>query len=295
MNKTFRWSFSFLFMLCIAGCSDGTHKQSRQNNQGSDQLAAADLAHNRSDRMAAADPARNAITQVATIDALLAGVYDGHMTLETLRTYGDFGIGTYEGLDGEMVLLDGIFYQVRADGKVYQPAPETLTPFACVIHFSADYSLQLNGSLDMGSLEDLIDSLIPQQNRFVAFRIKGDFGHMRTRSVPAQKKPYPPLAEVTRFQPVFDMNDIQGTLIGFRSPAFVQGVNVPGYHMHFLADDHSGGGHILGFTMKSAHLDMDTIHSWLSMYMPSDNDAFHQADLSVDRSQELKAVERESY
>jgi acetolactate decarboxylase len=282
MNKTFRWSISLLFFLCIFGCNLNDKQQQEQTNQPSDQL------------QAAADPAHNAITQVATIDALLAGVYDGHMTLETLRTFGDFGIGTFEGLDGEMVLLDGTFYQVKSDGKVYQPGPETQTPFACVIHFSADHILPINKRHNMSSLEALIDSLVPQQNRFVAFRLHGQFNHMRTRSVPAQKKPYPPLAEVTRFQPIFDMHDIPGTLIGFRSPTFVQGVNVPGYHMHFLADDHSGGGHILAFTMLSGKMEMDTVHSWLNLYMPSDSDAFHQADLSVDRSQELHYVEKEN-
>lgn len=173
MRKTFYYSFSFLFILCITGCNNSYKKQNERNNQLSDQA------------LAAAGAAGNAITQVATMDALLAGVYDGHMSLEALRTFGDFGIGTFEGLDGEMILLDGVFYQVKADGKVYQPGLETQTPFACVINFSADHSLEINGQRDMSNLEALIDSLVPQQNRFVAFRLQGQFDHMRTRSVPA--------------------------------------------------------------------------------------------------------------
>ena len=263
-------------MLCISGCSSGSHNQDAQNEQP-----------------AVTGAAGNAITQVSTIDALLAGVYQGHMSLEELQAYGNFGIGTFEGLDGEMILLEGIFYQVKADGKVYQPGKETRTPFACVIHFSEDYSLTISSIQDMGSLEALIDSLVPHQNRFVAYSLHGTFSHMRTRSVPAQTKPYPPLAEVTQFQPVFDLNDITGTIIGFRSPAFVKGVNVPGHHMHFLADDHTGGGHILAFSLLSGQLEMDTSHSWLNLYLPSDSEAFHQADLSTDRTKELHYVEKE--
>lgn len=234
------------------------------------------------------------ITQVATIDALLGGVYDGHMSLETLRTHGDFGIGTFEALDGEMILLDGAFYQVRADGRVYRPALSERTPFACVTTFTPDNSETIEAPLDLAGLEARIDALVPQPNRFCAFRVHGEFSHMRTRSVPAQQKPYPPLATVTQTQPVFDLTNVCGTLVGFRAPPFVKGVNVPGYHLHFLSDDRQSGGHVLGFDMMSGGtLQADTVHEWLHLFLPADSAAFGGADLAQDRTADLQAVEKE--
>ena len=237
-------------------------------------------------------PSSNGITQVATIDALLTGVYDGHMSLQTLRGYGDFGIGTFEGLDGEMILLDGTFYQVRADGKIYKPALSIRTPFACVTKFVADRREAIKNPIDMKALEARIDALVPQPNRFCAFIARGEFNRVKVRSVPAQGKPYPPLAAVTKNQPVFNLSKVRGALIGFRAPPFVKGVNVPGYHMHFLAADHSGGGHVLDFEMAGGTLEADTVHEWLNVYLPTESASFGAADLSKDRNAELQAVEK---
>ncbi|MEI6970334.1 MAG: acetolactate decarboxylase [bacterium] len=237
-------------------------------------------------------PSTGGITQVATIDALLTGVYDGHISLETLRRYGDFGIGTFEALDGEMILLGGKFYQVRADGKVYRPDLSVKTPFASVTRFAADHSEIIEKPVDMKALEARVDAMVPQQNRFCAFMVRGAFNSVRTRSVPAQMKPYPPLAEVTKTQPVFSLANVRGTLVGFRCPPFVKGVNVPGYHIHFLADDLSAGGHVLDFELAAGVLEADTVHEWLHLYLPQENEAFGVSDLSKDRSEDLRAVEK---
>lgn len=235
----------------------------------------------------------NGITQVATFDALLTGVYDGHLSLRELSGYGDFGIGTFDGLDGEMVYLDGTFYQVRSDGKVYRPALSVRTPFASVTAFEADHRQAVTAPMDFEGLQSRVDQIVPAQNRFCALAVHGTFSHVRVRSVPAQKKPYPPLVEVARNQPIFEFSRISGTLVGFRSPDFVKGVNVPGYHVHFLADDLSGGGHVLAFEMEEGILELDTVHEWLNIYMPPESEAFASADLTRDRSGEMESVEKE--
>ena len=231
------------------------------------------------------------ITQVATIDALLAGVYEGHMSLAQLRGYGDFGIGTFDHLDGELILLDGRFYKARADGHIYRPALSERTPFASVTKFVPDLRHAVE-SLDLKGLEARIDSLVPQTNRFCAFMLRGTFHEVRVRSVPAQMKPYRPLVEVTATQPVFTLKDVRGTLIGFRSPPFVKGVNVPGYHMHFLTEDRTAGGHVLSFDLPRGDLAMDTVNEWLHVYLPSESAAFGATDLSRDRSADLEAAEK---
>ena len=237
---------------------------------------------------------QDGITQVATIDALLAGVYDGHMSLHELGGYGDFGIGTFEGLDGEMVLLNGTFHKVRANGKVYQPSLSERTPFACVTRFVPDCRKQIATPINMNGVEALVNTLVPEDNRFCAFTMRGVFSRVITRSVPAQKKPYPPLVEVTRNQSVFTITNICGTIVGFRSPAFVKGVNVPGFHIHFLANDLSGGGHVLDFEITRGLLEADTVHQWLHVYLPSGSSSFSSADLKKDRSTDLQSVEKQT-
>ncbi len=236
--------------------------------------------------------APDGITQVATIDALLTGVYDGHMTLAELLRHGDLGIGTFEGLDGEMVVLDGVVHQVRSDGRVYRPAPEVLTPFACVTRFRTDRLEPAAGPMDFPALQAKVDAIVPGENRFVALRLRGEFKAMKTRSVPAQRKPYPPLAEVTKSQPVFDLGRVRGTLLGFRSPPFVKGVNVPGYHLHFLADDRSGGGHVLAFELERGVLEIDETHAWMRVELPAPGSPFDAANLREDRTADLYRVEK---
>jgi acetolactate decarboxylase len=138
--------------------------------------------------------------QVSTIDALMQGVYDGNTSLKELSENGDFGIGTFNTLDGELILENGTFYQVKSDGKVYRPSDEIKTPFASVVHFAPEDSIAIN-NLDFLKLKQVIDSLMGSQNYFYAIRLEGNFETVHTRSVPAQVKPYRPLIEVTQKQP----------------------------------------------------------------------------------------------
>ena len=234
---------------------------------------------------------RDTVTQVSTIDAILAGAYEGQVRCCDLAEYGNLGIGTFNDLDGEMVFLDGKFYQVRADGKVYSPDSNEKTPFAAVVDFEKDIVAQLDSGLDLSGLEAVIDKTVPNQNIFCALRIKGEFSVMKTRSVPAQSKPYPPLTEVTKNQPVFDMENISGTIVGFRCPSYVKGVSVPGYHLHFISDDFTAGGHILGLSVKRAVAEIDICNRFL-LILPDDENGFGKVGLSIDRSDDLKKAEK---
>lgn len=238
-----------------------------------------------------AGPSRNTVFQTSTIDALLAGVYDGDLTLRELRRQGDFGIGTYDNLDGEMVLLEGEFYQIKADGRVYSPDLNGETPFATVCRFRPDMQLAIPEGSDMAAVEALIDRAAPNPNLFYAIRVDGHFKTMRTRSVPAQGRPYPPLKDVAATQPVFDREHVSGTIVGFRCPPFVAGVNVPGYHLHFISQDRSFGGHILAFETLTGQAQVDELDRFV-MKLPRTAD-FAEVDLTRDRQQELTGVEKE--
>ena len=231
------------------------------------------------------------ITQVSTIDAILAGAYDGQMAGEELVSYGDFGIGTFDKLDGEMVLLDSVVYQVKADGNVYRPRGGLTTPFAAVVNFKKDKTVELKASADFEELKKILNAAAPNMNVFCAMKVRGTFARMKTRSVPAQQKPYPPLTEVTKNQPVFEMANVSGTIVGFRSPVYVKGVGVPGYHLHFISDDKKAGGHVLDFEIEKGIAEIDFCNRFL-LILPEGQSGFESVDLSLDREGDLEKAER---
>ncbi len=233
--------------------------------------------------------AKPAVTQVNTIDSLLAGVYDGSMTLAELKNYGDFGIGTFTRLDGEMVLLNGVVYQVRADGKVYRPDDGVTTPFAAVAFWSPQTCEPLS-KLDFRQFCERFDVLDSNRNGVVALKITGRFASVKVRSVPAQDKPYRPLAEVTKSQPEFTLEHVTGTVVGYRLPPFVKGINVPGYHLHFIDDSRMAGGHILDFELDRGTVEWRECNVF-TILLPSGDSAFAAADLTLDRSRELHQAE----
>ena len=233
---------------------------------------------------------KDTVTQISTIDALLAGAYDGQMTVGELLTHGDLGIGTFDALDGEMIVIDHQAYQARADGTVHLTPSDTATPFASVVNFKADTTTGLKGALTEKMFQATADKLAPNQNLFLAVRFDGTFPSMKVRSVSKQEKPYPPLAEAVQHQAVFEYTNVAGTVLGFRCPAFVKGVNVPGWHLHFISKDRKIGGHILGFTAAGGNLRLDTCDRFY-MILP-EQQQFSILDLSQDRSKELEKVEK---
>jgi acetolactate decarboxylase len=184
--------------------------------------------------------------QASTIGALLEGAYDGDLSFAELAEHGDLGLGTLNGLDGEMIALDGRFYRADVDGAVSEVDGATRTPFAVVTDFTPSLDVQIGGPLEHDDLLAVLDRLIPADAASCAIRIDGRFGLVRARSVPRQHPPYRPLTEVVAEQHVFELADVSGTMLGFRFPAYAEGIEVSGYHLHFISDDRSRGGHVLG-------------------------------------------------
>jgi acetolactate decarboxylase len=230
------------------------------------------------------------LTQFSVIDALLAGNYDGSLTCGALRRAGDFGIGTFDALDGEMTVLNGIVYAIRSDGRVEQVPDSETTPFATVTFFVPDVTIGwAGGALSYAAFQEELRRLLPTPNHFYAVWVYGRFNRVKTRSVPRQAPPYPPLAEVTKNQSVFEFSDVEGNLVGFWSPPFVKGVNVPGWHFHFLTRDRTGGGHVLDFEMRNGGTWLDG-KSRITVLLPKAGD-FLKTDLAPNREAELHRVE----
>ena len=235
-------------------------------------------------------PKRDTLFQVSITDALLAGAYDGDITFKELGKHGDFGLGTFQSLDGEMVELDGSFYQVKTDGVAYPVDNAMTTPFAEVTFFEADRSERLDKCENYAQLEQHLDALLPTENIFYAIKVDGVFDYVKARSVPKQDKPYPPLAEAIKDQSVFEFNDVGGTIVGFRCPEYVDGTNVPGYHFHFITEDRQAGGHLLECRLQNVTVQIDYT-SRFYMVLPESND-FYQTDLSQDNQGKPEEVEK---
>ena len=228
--------------------------------------------------------------QVSTIDALMQGVFDGFYSFNDLMARGDFGIGTFDALDGEMVALDGEYYQVRADGVAYPVQGDMTAPFAAVTRFEADQTAALENASNFTELARQMDRHLPSPNAFYALRIDGTFPYVQTRSVPAQKRPYPRLVEAVENQSVFNFTNVTGSVVGIWSPDFVKGVNVPGYHLHFITEDRKAGGHILEIQVSNATAQVD-VTAGFAMQLLSSGD-FYNVNLSGDLQEELERIEK---
>ncbi|MCR3760950.1 acetolactate decarboxylase [Clostridium felsineum] len=198
------------------------------------------------------DRVPNHIYQMSTINALVSGLYDGCASLKKLLTKGDFGLGTFEDLDGELTLLNGEFYRTRPDGSICKCLEGESVPFAVVTKLENYNEYQIDNCNSYDELKKSLDGFIDSKNIFYAFYIQGEFNYVKTRTVVKQCRPYRPMTEVVRDQPIFNYENIEGYIIGFRCPSYVEGLNVPGYHFHFLSKDKKLGGHVSEVSVKKA-------------------------------------------
>jgi acetolactate decarboxylase len=229
--------------------------------------------------------------QVSTIDALMQGVFDGVEPVGEIRKHGDLGIGTFDALDGEMIVLDGVVYQAKADGHIYTAADNQTTPFATVTYFNRDHSAITDSPMNLSVFTSTMADRLPTRNMVYAVRMHGTFPSMKVRAIPAQHKPYPTLANASVNQSVYIFSDTTGTVIGFYTPVFFKGINVAGYHLHFISDDRKTGGHILDLTVPANTTVEYDITPGFAMALPTSGD-FTGIDLSQDLSGDLERVEK---
>jgi len=238
-----------------------------------------------------AEREHHVLFQASTIGALLDGAYDGDLSFAELAEHGNLGLGTLNGLDGEMIALDGGFYRADVDGRVDGVGADTRTPFAVVTRFEPTIDRMLGGPLDHGGLLAQLDELIPAQAASCAMRLDGRFELVRARSVPRQIPPYRPLTEVVLEQHVFELSDVEGTMLGFRFPDYVEGIEVSGYHLHFISADRSRGGHVLSSRSNGLRVRLDP-SSELHIELPPSLD-LADPGLAAATHAAVEAVERE--
>lgn len=199
---------------------------------------------------------RHTIFQNSLMTALLDGIYDGEMTIGELLGKGNFGIGTFDALDGEMIILDGICYQLRGDGTATVADLDQGTPFAVATNFVPRIKVAAPKGLKREELSSFIDDLEPSANYTYAVRITGRFSSVVTRTVVKQSKPYPPLTQAVGGDKELRFSDVDGIIGGFRTPVFEKGISVPGCHVHFIDAERTSGGHVLDYTVDEATIEL---------------------------------------
>lgn len=223
--------------------------------------------------------------QHGTLGLLVPGLFTGTKTIEALLEHGDTGIGTIEGLDGEMIVIDHVAYCAKSDGSVQVVDPEQTVPFASV-HF-ADQNLVKTTyqNLTQAALESQLIAQFPYQNIFFAVTIHGVFKTMKTRVVKKQTPPYPTLVQTADQQAVFEQEGVSGTVVGYYAPAMYQGMTVGGFHVHFLSDQKDFGGHILDFALDHGEITLQPFSN-VDLSLPTNDPAFmHEQFADVEQIQ----------
>ena len=229
--------------------------------------------------------------QASLLQALALGEYDGLITIGELKKNGNMGIGTFDGLDGEMVMLDGIVYKASADGTVSVVNDDVTTPFANVT-FAADDLSKTVTATSMKGLNEELDGVVASEgiNSVYFIRLDGTFDNIRVRSVSRQKRPYRKLADaLSSEQFEWTLKEIGGTVVGLYCPSYMSAVNNHGWHLHFISDDRKKGGHVLDLSVEKGKCTFTKVDS-LKILLP-DNGSFHSLDLSQDQERDIKRIE----
>ena len=230
--------------------------------------------------------------QVALLQSLTQGYYDGIITVGELKKHGDTGIGTFEGVNGEMIVLDGVVYQALSDGSINKPADDERVPFSNITWFEKDGQLELTDVGSMQALQDKLNEIVSEKgkNMFYMVKASGKFNHIKVRSEYKQEKPYIMLDEaLAKDQVELDLDDASGTMVGVYCPDYMSGLNSAGWHFHFITEDLSKGGHVLAVDIKNAGAEYDVTDGF-EMYLP-DNRDFQNMDLSKNVDEAIKNAE----
>ena len=235
---------------------------------------------------------RETVYQVALLQSLTQGHYDGIIKVSELKKHGDTGIGTFEGVNGEMIVIDGKVYQALGDGTVKEADDDETVPFSNVSFFDSDVSFALKDIKDMASFKAELDKTVNQngKNMFYLVKVSGTFDKMYVRSEIKQEKPYKSLDKALETdQREFKYENITGTVVGLYCPDYMSGLNAAGWHFHFISDDRTKGDHMLDLSFKSAKAELDITPSFV-MKLSDDSD-FQSMEFAKNVDDAIKKVE----
>ena len=219
------------------------------------------------------------VFQTSTVEALLAGAYEGDVTIGEVLEHGDLGLGTLNGLDGELIVIDGRAWKAALDCTLVPVADNARTPYAVVVPFTPGDPIALLGPHGDSDLDPHVGARLGSGP--VAIRIDGRFEQVHVRSVPKQQRPFPPLADAISHQHVAELRHVSGTMVGFCFPDPLDGIEMVGWHLHFATEDRTRGGHVLSYTLLEATAWIDDVTD-LHVELPPKVDVHREAMLDED-------------
>lgn len=239
---------------------------------------------------------KETIFQVALLQSLAMGYFDDVVTVKELKTHGDTGIGTFEGLDGEMIVLDGVVYRANQACKVNVVADRVRVPFSNVTFFEKDFAVKLRNITDKSAFESALNTQIDKHgiNNFYMVKVHGDFTEILIRSEQGQVEPYPTLVEALQAtQNEVTLQTVSGTLVGLYCPAFMSSLNSTGWHFHFISDDKKIGGHVLELHLADGEAQFDKTAAF-RMNLPA-KENFQELNFDRDLKEDIRKAEQDSY
>jgi acetolactate decarboxylase len=232
---------------------------------------------------------RHELFQTSTIEALLGGAFDGDLTLWEILQHGDLGLGTLNGLDGELIVIDGVAWKADRHCRLSRASGSSCTPYAVVVPFSPGRPVALRSPVRYADLGQAVGHRLQGAVSPAAIRIDGRFEHVRVRSVAKQRRPYPQLAEALAGQRTCDLDHVSGTIVGFGFPNALDGIEMIGWHLHFASTDRTQGGHVLDFALRDGVAQLDDTTE-LQVELPPAVDVHHKAILDQEA---LRRLERD--
>lgn len=228
--------------------------------------------------------------QVSTLDSLMQGWFYPVKKVGELREHGDTGIGAFTGADGELIALDGQFYRATYDGKVALAGDEETVPFACVANFDAEWTSDVTLTATLGSMENALSGVVDDFNHIYLVRLDGYFQSVSVRTVKGQREPYPTLKSAMAEQKIVTRGNVKGSIVALYCPPYLSGLNLPGWHTHFISADRKTAGHVLDLSLASGKAAFTRLTNF-TVSLPND-ERFAAMDLTKDMSGDTRAVER---
>ncbi|MCF6269386.1 MAG: acetolactate decarboxylase [Melioribacteraceae bacterium] len=197
------------------------------------------------------------IYQYSSKNILLENDYVGDLTVGEIKRKGNFGLGTFNMFDGELVFYETNVYQAKTDGTINEMPNDKLSPYVVTKFFEADTTITFPNNISLDSLKAILLPIVENTNTPLAIKIDAKFKTLKSRSIDKVDNESIELTEIIANQTEFDFTNVKGTVIGFWYPQYFDGVNFPGFHFHVLLDDLSGGGHLLDCTFENLNIEID--------------------------------------
>jgi len=236
---------------------------------------------------------RETIYQIALLQSLAMGYFDGSISVKDLKKHGDTGIGTFEGLNGEMIVLDGVVYRANQDCEINIMDDKETVPFSNVTFFDKEISVKLADVPDKAALEKILNETLDKKGRnsFYMVKISGDFNEILVRSEKGTTEPYPTLVEALKTQKEITPQNISGTIVGLYCPDFMSSLNSTGWHFHFISADKKIGGHVLELNLKSGEAQLDKTDGF-KLDLPKKKN-FHALNFKQDMKEDIRKAEQD--